>query len=179
MKEWKISREDDRKEQEDRPKIFDDPQKAELLLRAKHRALYILERSDKTEQELRLKLAKNYEADIVEEALAYVKRYHYIDDKRYAVNYLNTRSRTKSRRQAKQELLYKRGVSREVLEEALLEAEPWDESRQIRLWMEKKHICPETATSEELRKFYLFLMRRGFRSEEVLREFHRSPDGEA
>ena len=44
------------------------------LKRAKHRALYLLERCDRTEQELRTKLSRNYEPEIVEEAIRYVKQ---------------------------------------------------------------------------------------------------------
>lgn len=138
--------------------------------RAKHRALHILERADRTEKELREKLEKNYIPEAVEEAIAYVKEYHYIDDKRYAVNYMTGKGRVKSRRQVEQELLYKKGIPKEILEEAALEAEPQDEREQIRHWMEKKRIHPESAGKDELRRFYLFLMRRGFRSEDILRE---------
>jgi len=138
--------------------------------KAKHRALYLLERCDRTEQELRTKLSQNYEPEVVEEAIAYVKQFHYVDDKRYAVNYLNSKGRVKSRRQAEQELLFKKGISRETLEAARQEADPADEREQIRRWMEKKQVVPETATKEELRKFYLFLMRRGFQSEDILSE---------
>ena len=141
------------------------------IKRARHRALHILERSDRTEQELRTKLLQNYKPEAVEDAVAYVKQYHYLDDMRYAVNYLNSRGRVKSRQQVEQELLYKKGIARETLEAAIQEAEPQDEREQIRLWMEKKQICPETASKEELRRFYLFLMRRGFRSEDILSEF--------
>ena len=141
------------------------------IKRARHRALHILERSDRTEQELRTKLLQNYKPEAVEDAVAYVKQYHYLDDMRYAVNYLNSRGRVKSRRQVEQELLYKKGIARETLEAAIQEAEPQDEREQIRLWIEKKQICPETASKEELRRFYLFLMRRGFRSEDILSEF--------
>lgn len=140
------------------------------LKRAKHRALYLLERCDQTEQELRTKLSRNYEPEIVEEAIRYVKQYGYIDDKRYAVNYLKSRCQIKSRRQVEQELLYKRGISREVLAEACEEIEPQNECLLIRRWMEKKHFSPETATREEQRRFYQFLMRRGFQSEDILRE---------
>ena len=148
-----------------------DAEKSGDIKRARHRALHILERSDRTEQELRTKLLQNYKPEAVEDAVAYVKQYHYLDDMRYAVNYLNSRGRVKSRRQVEQELLYKKGIARETLEAAIQEAEPQDEREQIRLWMEKKQICPETASKEELRRFYLFLMRRGFRSEDILSEF--------
>lgn len=144
------------------------------IRRARHRALHILERSDRTEQELRAKLERNYRAEAVEDAISYVKQYHYLDDRRYAVNYLNSRGRVKSRRQVEQELLYKKGISKEILEEARTEAEPQDEREQIRRWMEKKQIYPETADPNELRRFYLFLMRRGFRSEDILSELRVS-----
>lgn len=140
------------------------------LTRAKHRALYILERCDRTEQELRTKLSRNYEPEIVEEAIRYVKQYDYINDKRYAVNYLKSRCQIKSRRQVEQELLYKKGISRDILEEASQETEAQDEGLLIRRWMEKKHFSPETATQEEQRKLYQFLMRRGFQSEDILKE---------
>ena len=140
------------------------------LTRAKHRALYILEKCDRTEQELRTKLSRNYEPEIVEEAIRYVKQYDYINDKRYAVNYLKSRCQIKSRRQVEQELLYKKGISRDILEEASQETEAQDESLLIRRWMEKKHFSPETATQEEQRKLYQFLMRRGFQSEDILKE---------
>ena len=144
------------------------------IRRARHRALHILERSDRTEQELRAKLERNYRAEAVEDAISYVKQYHYLDDRRYAVNYLNSRGRVKSRRQVEQELLYKKGISKGILEEARTEAEPQDEREQIRRWMEKKQIHPETADPNELRRFYLFLMRRGFRSEDILSELRVS-----
>lgn len=146
------------------------PETTDEARKAKHRALHLLERCDRTEKELRDKLSQNYEPEIVEEAIEYVRKFHYIDDKRYAVNYLTSRGRVKSRRQVEQELLYKKGISREILEEARQEAEPQDEKELIRRWMEKKQICPETATREELRRFYLFLLRRGFQSEDILRE---------
>ncbi len=142
------------------------------LKRAKHRALYLLERCDRTEQELRTKLSRNYEPEIVDEAVRYVKQYGYIDDRRYAVNYLKSRCQVKSRRQVEQELLYKKGISREVLEEACQETEAQDESLLIRRWMEKKRYSPEDATPEEQRRLYLFLMRRGFQSEDILKELH-------
>ena len=78
------------------------PEKSGDLNRAKRRALHILERSDRTEQELRDKLAKNYLPEVVDAAVEYVKSYHYIDDHRYAVNYLNSRGKVRSSRQVEQ-----------------------------------------------------------------------------
>ena len=72
-----------------------------------------------------------------------------------------------------QELLYKKGVSRDILEEVCQEIEPQDEGLLIRRWMEKKHFSSETATQEEQRKLYQFLMRRGFQSEDILKELRK------
>ncbi len=144
--------------------------------RAKHRALYLLERMDRTEQELQQKLAQNYEPDIVEEALAYVKEYHYIDDMRYAKNYIAWKSQTKSRRLIEQELVLKKGVAKDIVRQAFEESETQDECLLIRRWMEKKKFHPGTATREEQQKFYSFLMRRGFQGEDIRREFSREPD---
>lgn len=154
------------------------PEKSGDLTRAKRRALHILERSDRTEQELREKLSKNYLPEVVEAAIEYVKSYHYIDDRRYALNYLNSRGQKKSRQQLRQELLYKKGISKELLEEVLEEAEPQDEQAQIRRWIEKKHIDPATADDKELHRFYQFLLRRGFRSSDIQAELRRISSNE-
>lgn len=158
-----------REEREDRQEGKEKAKSSDAQ-RAKRRALHILERCDRTEKELREKLERSYEPEAVDEAVAYVKSFRYLDDMRYAVNYLSCRGQEKSRRQLEQELLYRKGISRDILEKACLEVEPQDEREQIRRWMEKKRIHPETADQAELRRFYSFLMRRGFRSEDILRE---------
>ena len=127
--------------------------------KAKHRALYLLERMDRTEYELRQKLKQDYEADVVDEAIEYVKQYHYIDDERYARNYIVSKSQVKSRRQIEQELLLKKGISKDIILDAFSQADVQDELFLIRRWMEKKKLNPETANREELQKFYLFMMR--------------------
>lgn len=144
--------------------------------RAKHKALYLLERMDRTEQELRQKLARDYGPDIVEEALAYVKEYHYIDDMRYAKNYIAWKSQTKGRRLIEQELVLKKGVARDIVCQAFEESETEDERFLIRRWMEKKKFHPETSAREEQQKFYLFLMRKGFNSRDIRRELLKGSD---
>ena len=146
----------------------------ETLKKAKHKALYLLERMDRTEQELRTKLLKDFEPDVVEAAIEYVKGYHYIDDVRYVKNYILSKSQTKSMRQIEQELLLKKGVSKECLQEAREQVEVQDERLLIRKWIEKKNFDPATAQAKELQKFYLFLMRRGFRPEDIRKELSQS-----
>lgn len=137
--------------------------------KAKLRAMHLLERMDRTEGELREKLQKNYEPEIVEEAIAYVKSYGYIDDRRYVKNYIEYKSDKKSRRQIEQELIYRKGVPGELVRQVYEELEPRDETILIRRWMEKKKFNPETAEREEMQKFYHFLMRKGFSYEDIQR----------
>ena len=57
--------------------------------RAKKRALFLLERMDRTESQLCEKLRQNgYPEECVAAAVEYVKQYHYIDDLRYAKQYI-------------------------------------------------------------------------------------------
>lgn len=59
------------------------------LPRAKHRAIAILAKRDKTEQELREKLLQSLtDTQSLEEAISYMKACGYVDDTQYARDYL-------------------------------------------------------------------------------------------
>lgn len=141
-----------------------------LVPRAKKYAMHLLEKMDCTEAQLREKLRQNlYQEDVIEEAIAYVKKFHYVDDLRYACNYVRYRSQSKSRWQLTMEL-YRKGVPREYVEQALLEEYMEDgESAKISQWIEKKHYDSGQADVKQKQKMYQFLLRKGFRSEDILR----------
>ena len=87
--------------------------------RAKRRAMHLLEKMDRTEQALRNKLLEGeYPEDLVEDAIAYVKRFHYVDDARYADCYVRSRGASKSRSKLLAELQQK-GVDRERADQIL------------------------------------------------------------
>lgn len=141
-----------------------------LIPRAKKRAMHLLEKMDRTETQLREKLRQNeYPECAIEEAIAYVKQYHYVDDFRYACNYIRYRSQSKSKRILALELSRK-GVSKEQIEQAMeQEYGGEDEAAKILKWIEKKHYDSQNADMKQKQKMYQFLLRRGFRSEDVLR----------
>ena len=90
----------------------------ELYRHAVNRALYILEHTDKSEADLRRKLKEAaYPEDIAERALEYVRNYHYIDDARFALNYVRMHAAVLSRRELSNKLLQK-GISREDIDSA-------------------------------------------------------------
>ncbi len=90
----------------------------ELYRHAVNKTLYILEHTDKSEADLRRKLKEAaYPEDIIERALQYVREYHYIDDARFALNYVRMHAAALSRRELSNKLLQK-GISREYIDSA-------------------------------------------------------------
>lgn len=138
--------------------------------RAKKRALHLLEQMDRTEQQLREKLAiSEYPSRCIDDAIAYVKSFHYLDDHRYAETFTRYKKEKLSRQQIKQKLMLK-GVSREIVSEAIDSEYDVDESVHIRSLLEKKRFSKETADEGEFRRVYNYLLRRGFRSSDILKE---------
>lgn len=159
------------KEGEELPaEVYEEIRSEILIKRARKRAMFLLEKMDRTESQLRDKLRQGFYAeDIIEDAISYVKGYHYIDDTRYARNYVRCQKERKSKRQIKTDLLQK-GVDRDVIDSAMeSEYEAESEQELILKWIEKRHYSIENSDRKEKQKMYQFLMRKGFRSEDILR----------
>ena len=139
----------------------------EEVRRAKLRALHLLTAMDRTEAQLREKLEVSYCEQAVEEAVAYVKNYGYLDDERYVKVYIESKSRTKSRKQIEQDLIYKKGVSKEAVYRGFEQAEMADVVEVIQKYMQKKKIDPQTCDYEQKQKFFAYMMRKGFQIEEL------------
>lgn len=141
--------------------------------RAIKRAMHLLERQDRTERQLYDKLKENgYPEACIESAISYVKRYHYIDDFRYASAYIRYRQEKKSRQKLKLELQAK-GIARDVIEEALEEEYVSDDQNKILELLQKRRYSFENADTAEQRKNYQFLLRRGFQSSDILHVMRR------
>ena len=134
--------------------------------------MYLLKSMDRTECQLRLKLEEGeYPREAIDQAIAYVQSFHYLDDRRYAENYVESRKGSMSRRELQQKL-YQRGIPKALIQEALEGCEPDQEKASIQEWMRKKHYNPQEATLEEQRRMYGFLLRKGFRTGDVLACMH-------
>lgn len=145
-----------------------------LTKRAKLRCMNLLKSMDRTEFQLRQKLALGeYPAEIIDQALDYVKSFGYVNDVSYTERYIELRRERDSRIQITRDLMQK-GIAKEIIEAAFEEREPVDEGEMIRRWIEKKHMDPDTASPKEKQKMYLFLMRKGFSSGEVSRALRGS-----
>ena len=143
-----------------------------LPKRAKLRAMNLLQGRESTTAQLRTKLQQGfYPAEIIEQAIAYVAGFHYIDDLRYAVDYITYHEDSRSRRRIEQDLQGK-GIPAATMEEAW---QVWrekggeqDEQSMIRELLHKKHYDPEAETDwKEHQKIYAFLVRKGFSAEAI------------
>ena len=138
--------------------------------RVTKRAMHLLEKMDRTEKQLRTKLIDSqYPGELVEQAIAYVKSYRYIDDLRYAENYIRTYKDKKSRRKLKQDLL-SRGIEENTVKLALESENDVDEAELIQRLLEKRNYDAKAATQKEKQKMYRFLLGRGFLTENIMRE---------
>ncbi len=91
------------------------------LPRARKRAYAILARADRTEKDLREKLqASCHDSRSLEETLMRMKELGYVDDFRYACDYIRSRRERKSFRMIRQDLLNK-GIARETISLAMEE----------------------------------------------------------
>ncbi|MCU6760979.1 recombination regulator RecX [Brotonthovivens ammoniilytica] len=144
--------------------------KTEILQkRAKKRAMHLLEKMDRSEKQLRDKLKEGmYPADVMDAAIDYVKSYHYIDDERYARNLIRYQQEKKSRLQMKMDLL-KRGISSEIIDNAMEEECQVSSEDLILKLLEKKGYQRGCTDDSQRRKIYNFLLRKGFRSDEISR----------
>ena len=137
---------------------------------ARRKALRLLEHMDRTEKGLQERLIQGgFSEAAAEDAVAYVKDYGYVNDYRYALNYILYRIHSKSRQKIFQELLQK-GISRDVASEAWEEAsdlEEPDETRLLRTAIEKKCSPGDTLDDKAMRRLYGYLQRRGFRMGDI------------
>ncbi len=90
-----------------------------LAKRAKMRAMHLLESRDYTEDAMRRKLREGlYPDDVIQEAIDYVKHFHYIDDRRYAMSFIESHAQSLTNRQISEKLRQK-GVSSDLIAECL------------------------------------------------------------
>ncbi len=147
-------------------KSYDEIISTVLPKRCKLRAMNLLQKKDYTTKQLRDKLTEGlYPDNIIDEAIEYVRSYRYLDDERYARDYIIYHMPTRSRNRILQDLGNK-GISKDIilpiLEELYDEDSADVELEQVKKLLEKKHYDPENTDFKEKQKLIAFLLRRGF-----------------
>lgn len=138
-----------------------------LRKRCKERALYILERTDKTELELRKKLKSSYYPDdIINITVEFLKKYDYINDYRYAGNYVNQKKASRSRRQIEYEMAVK-GISRDIISN-IFNSQEFDSREIIKKILKNRKYDSQSISKEQRDRQVQYLLRKGFLYEDIM-----------
>lgn len=139
-------------------------QEPEEIRKAKEKAMRLLLQQDRTEKELRDRLYRaGFSETASETAVQYVSGFGYLDDRRYADNYIAFHKGKRSRK----EILFKlknKGVPPEVLSVVMEEYETDDEAAAIEMLIQKKTKGQRLSDMEysQLNKITAYLARKGF-----------------
>ena len=139
-----------------------------LLKRVKLCAMHLLTDMARTESGLREKLKQGmYPEDLIDAAIAYVRSFGYLDDYRYAEQFIESKKRNKSKKEIRA-LLLQKGVSTEEIDLAMENCwQEEDTETTIRTLIRKKGVDISTASDQEIQRLYGFLGRKGFRFEDI------------
>lgn len=144
------------------------------------RAMNLLQKKSFAEGELVRKLSEGgYPEEVICKAVEYVRSYGYIDDVRYASDYIRYHSSQGCGRNRIRAELMQKGISDADFEKAWSETEELglieDSSDTIRKLLEKKHFSPDMDLSER-NKITAFIMRRGYSPEDIFRQMKEYND---
>ncbi len=145
------------------------------LPRAKHRAIAILAKRDKTEKELREKLQQSLtDTQSLEETISYMKSCGYVDDEQYARDYLYFKKGRKSFLQIKMEL-QKKGISSQVLEQ-IFEEEGGQQIEDILVQVKKYMKKFPSLDFVAKQKIYAHFARKGYAGELIREAVNRAEE---
>ena len=157
-----------------------------LIPRGKKKALYYLKDSDKSRSQVREKLRQGfYPKEAVEAVMDFLEQHHFVDDRRFAEQYILSVKGKKSGREILYKLLEK-GVpeqaARELLEELIPgqeEAEACRKALKSRLGGKNAPDRLQELPYQEKQKICAALYRRGFSREAVEQAFASFFENEA
>ncbi len=145
--------------------------KETVFQRSKEKVLSLLGFMDRTEQELKVKLKDSgYPDEIIQKTIGFVTEYGFLNDKRYALNYIRHRKETRSRAVLAAELMAK-GIGREI--SADIFTKEYDEPQEdpeitaLRKAIHKKVRDTSSLTWEEKQKLMGHLYRKGFSPDKI------------
>lgn len=140
-----------------------------LYPRAKDRALYILERSDKTKKQIVDKLNESYYPEcIIDKVINFLMNYGYIDDVRFAENYVKMKRTSKSRRKIEGELIQK-GISIEIIKNSFDDSMDDYEFDVLMKLLNKSKYKMMISDKNNRQKVFASMLRRGFSYEQITR----------
>lgn len=134
-------------------------------LKCKNSALKIIERTYKTEKELRDKLSlKGYEDHIIKRTINFLGEYNLLNDANYAKMYVKDRGKSNGQKKIKYMLIQK-GIDESIIEEELDKLDKDEIKNVVQEMALKKYkvLCKRENDSYKLsQKLYRFLMGKGY-----------------
>ncbi|CUO96184.1 recombination regulator RecX [Clostridium baratii] len=157
---------------------------SENLSKCKESALRTIERSYKTEKEIRDKLlAKEFDIETVDSTINFLIEYGFIDDSKFVSMYIKDRIRTQGRNKIRYSLISK-GVNKLLIEEAFSTLDRDDEMERAIILCEKKYLNISKREDDDFKiknKLTRYLLGRGYDydiAKEVIREVFIKYKGE-
>lgn len=134
-------------------------------IKCKNSALKIIERTYKSEKELRDKLVlKGYDDHIIKRTINFLREYNLLNDTNYAKMYVKDRSRNQGKNKIKYKLIQK-GIDENIIEEELNKIDK-DEIKEVAYEMAlKKYRVLSKRENDNYKltqKLYRFLMGKGY-----------------
>ncbi len=139
--------------------------------KAAEKAMSLLLQQDRTRKELSDRLYRaGFSEDASRYAMEYVESFGYIDDFRYASNYLSFHKGVRSKKELRYKLM-ERGVPPEVIAEAFTEYEPGDEEEALQTQLRKRLRGKKLAEMDfpEKNKVVSYLARKGYHLSSIKR----------
>jgi len=137
----------------------------EGLIRCKDSALRIIERSYKTEKEVRDKLStKGYEDNAINKSIEFLKEYDFINDIKYTKAYIKDKLNSTGSNKIKYTLIQK-GISKELIEEELSNLNEDNEKKVAIELAKKKFIIIKKRETDNYKisgKLYRYLLSKGY-----------------
>lgn len=143
-----------------------------VYIKAQAAAMTYLGFKARTEKEVRNKLSeKQFNLDITDRVIDFLKKYNYVNDRKYCDSYIkdSIRLKPKGRILLKYELS-QRGVKDSIIEEAIFESE-LNEFEGAKTLLEKKLSKVYEITPKEKKKAFDYLLRKGYSSDIIKEAF--------
>ena len=157
---------------------------SENLSKCKESALRTIERSYKTEKEIRDKLlAKEFDIETVDSTINFLIEYGFIDDSKFVSMYIKDRIRTQGRNKIRYSLISK-GVNKLLIEDAFSTLDRDDEMERAIILCEKKYLNISKREDDDFKiknKLTRYLLGRGYDydiAKEVIKEVFIKYKGE-
>lgn len=143
-----------------------------ILKRAKSKAMNLLQNQDRSIKDIRDHLRRaDYRDDVIDQVILFLEEYHYVDDLRYARQYIFFKNDSRSRGEIRMKLKQK-GVTEEVIDQAFaeMESELTSEEEVLDELFQKKISKMDLAAMEakDWDRIYRFFLRKGFSSSDIL-----------